>query len=40
MVYDIDIHQLDIGPYKKLEVLDKFSFWMTLFFGIYLAINA
>ncbi len=36
MVYDIDIHQFHLGPYKNLEFLDEISFWMTMHFFAFI----
>jgi len=31
MVYDIDIHDLNLGPFKDLKFLDEFSFKNVFF---------
>jgi hypothetical protein len=33
MVYDIDIHELNIGPFKDLKFLDEISFKKCVFFA-------
>jgi hypothetical protein len=33
MVYDIDIHKLNLGPFKYLKYLDENSFKKCLFFA-------
>jgi hypothetical protein len=32
MVYDIDIHELNLGPFKDLKFLDEISFKKCVFF--------
>jgi len=32
MVYDIDIHELNLGPFKYLKFLDEISFKKCVFF--------
>jgi hypothetical protein len=31
MVYDIDIHELNLGPFRDLKFLDKISFKKCVF---------
>ncbi len=31
MVYDIDIHELNLGPFRNLKVLDEISLKMCSF---------
>jgi hypothetical protein len=33
MVYDIDIHELNLGPFKDIKFLDEISFKMLVFFA-------
>jgi hypothetical protein len=33
MVYDIDIHELNLGPIKDLKFLDEISFKKVCFFA-------
>jgi hypothetical protein len=33
MVYDIDIHELNLGPYKNLKFWDEISFKKCVFFA-------
>ncbi len=33
MVYDIDIHELNLGPFKYLKFLDEISFKKCVFFS-------
>jgi hypothetical protein len=33
MVYDIDIHELNIGPFKNFKFLDEISFKKCAFFA-------
>jgi hypothetical protein len=39
MVYDIDIHQLNLKQFRNLKFLDEISFQKCVFF-ICLAMNA
>jgi len=33
MVYDIDIHELNLGPFRNLKFLDEISFKKVYFFA-------
>jgi len=35
MVYDIDIHQLNLGKFKNLKFLDEISFKKYVFFHLF-----
>ncbi len=35
MVYDIDIHQLNLGPFTNLKFLDEISFKKCVFFSFF-----
>jgi hypothetical protein len=35
MVYDIDIHQLNIGQYRNLKVLDEIAFKKCVFLHLF-----
>jgi len=35
LVYDIDIHELNLGPFKDLKFLDEISFKKCVFFCIF-----
>jgi hypothetical protein len=39
MVYDIDIHELNLKPFRDLKFLDKISFKKCVFFA-FGTINA
>ncbi len=33
MLYDIDIHELNLGPFRDLKFLDEISFKKCVFFA-------
>jgi hypothetical protein len=33
MVYDIDVHELSLGPFRHLKFLDEISFLKCVFFA-------
>jgi hypothetical protein len=35
MVYDIDIHELNLRPFIDLNILDEFSFLKCVFFSLW-----
>jgi hypothetical protein len=35
MVYDIDIHELNLGPFRDLNSLDEISFQKCVFFSFF-----
>jgi hypothetical protein len=35
MVYNIDMHELNLGPFKNSNFLDEISFKKCVYFGIF-----